>query len=112
MYPRVHAALCRAMPRFQWVGAIIVGGRLTHNAGVGSSSLPPATFDKSRLYQRLHHAFGTAARLARRVLGTTSGTKPLRNVRLELDLRKIELDRELLHHRLAMRSGTVARWER
>jgi microcystin-dependent protein len=83
----------------------------SHNAGVGSSSLPPAISFKSRLYHGLYHGLDAVARLARRALGTTGGTKPHRNVRLELDLRAIQRDRQLLHYRLALRSGTLYRCE-
>ena len=119
------AALRRAMPLKTGGTSIIVGECLTHNAGVGSSSLPPAIRLKSFCHNTLATVFALVLRLSLRGHVTKPATTDLQfaqnqpdsesrqqRIATYLRLRQIERDRELLHIRLAFKSGTLARWER
>lgn len=110
---RVGAAVRRTMPLIKRVHAIIVGATLTHNAGVGSSSLPPATKTENAQLPNLTKGYAVARFHIRRaldwslnLLSTTRSTKAHRNIVLELQLRAIEREREQRALDIAWRSGT------
>jgi len=71
---RVYAALCRSVPRFGGGPPIMVGSGFTHNAGVGSSSLPPATRPKPLSSNRMARAWAFVVLVARKLDATIRGT--------------------------------------
>lgn len=110
---RVGAAVRRTMPLIKRAHAIIVGATLTHNAGVGSSSLPPATSSFDGQPPKASTAYAIARSCIRRALdwslnhlSTTRSTKAGRNIPFELSIRQIERDRQQRAINIAWRSGT------
>ena len=115
-----HGAAWRVMARSSVetpVKPIIVAPCLSHNAGVGSSSLPPATRLKAFCINTMQELWAFVLRMGLQGSGTKPGTtdhefretERRNRVLFALSVRDVQHRREQVAIRLALRSGTAGK---